>query len=105
MTKKTAFDYQHQSVLEQLKMYRRQHAALLAACKLLIQAEQAADEENHYTLLVEATEAARAAISDVVYSEMEILMQYYLTYNLERGLNSPSFLRRVRREQRNETSE
>jgi DNA repair protein RecO (recombination protein O) len=50
-------------------------------------------------------EAARAAISDVVYSEMEILIQYYLTYNLERGLNSPSFLRRVRREHQNETGE
>jgi hypothetical protein len=29
---------------------------------------------------------------------MEILMQHYLTYILERGLNTPSFLRRVRRD-------
>ncbi len=46
-------------------------------------------------------EAARANISPPVYAEMEILMQYYLTYSLERGLNSPSFLRRVRRDQQN----
>ncbi len=44
-------------------------------------------------------DAARAAIPDAVYTEMENLMQYYLTYSLERGLNSPSFLRRVRRDQ------
>jgi len=48
-------------------------------------------------------DAARAAIPAVVYAEMETLIQYYLTYNLERGLNSPSFLRRVRRETQNET--
>ncbi len=50
-------------------------------------------------------EAARATIPDGVYAEMETLMQYYLTHSLERGLNSPSFLRRVRRDQenRNET--
>lgn len=44
-------------------------------------------------------DTARAAIPSSVYAEMEILMQYYLTYSLERGLNSPSFLRRVRRDQ------
>ncbi len=42
--------------------------------------------------------AARAAIPDQVFLEMENLMHYYLTHTLERGLNSPSFLRRVRRE-------
>jgi DNA repair protein RecO (recombination protein O) len=47
-------------------------------------------------------DAARAAIPTAIYNEMETLMQYYLTYNLERGLNSPSFLRRIRRENRNE---
>ena len=45
-------------------------------------------------------DSARATISETVYAEMEILMQYYLTYSLERGLNSPSFLRRVRRDQK-----
>jgi hypothetical protein len=30
--------------------------------------------------------------------EMENLMQHYLTYLLERSLNSPAFLRRVRKE-------
>jgi len=46
------------------------------------------------------SEAARATIPDQVYLEMENLMHYYITHTLERGLNSPSFLRRVRREQK-----
>jgi DNA repair protein RecO (recombination protein O) len=33
-----------------------------------------------------------------VLREMEILMQYYLTYLLERNLNTPPFLRQVRKE-------
>lgn len=40
-------------------------------------------------------EARRARISDPIYREMEILLQHYLTYLLERNLNSPNFLRRV----------
>jgi DNA repair protein RecO (recombination protein O) len=44
--------------------------------------------------------AARAPIPDQVYLEMENLMHYYLTHTLERGLNSPAFLRRVRRERK-----
>jgi DNA repair protein RecO (recombination protein O) len=44
-------------------------------------------------------DATRATISLTVYNEMEILMQYYLMHTLERGLNTPSFLRRVRQEQ------
>ena len=40
-------------------------------------------------------DARRARISDPVYREMEILIQHYLTYILERNLNSPVFLRRV----------
>jgi DNA repair protein RecO (recombination protein O) len=44
-------------------------------------------------------EAARAHPPTPVYRELEVLMQHYLTYLLERGLNTPSFLRRVRREQ------
>jgi len=47
-------------------------------------------------------EAIRAIISPEVQQELEVLMQYYLTYLLERGLNTPSFLRRVRRESKGE---
>jgi len=43
-------------------------------------------------------EAIIAKPPDQVYQELEILMQYYLTYILERGLNTPGFLRKVRRE-------
>jgi DNA repair protein RecO (recombination protein O) len=49
------------------------------------------------------TEAARARITQEVHQELEVLMQYYLTYLLERGLNTPSFLRLVRREGKNKT--
>lgn len=44
-------------------------------------------------------EAARAQIRPEVHQELEILMQHYLTYLLERALNSPAFLRRVQREE------
>lgn len=43
-------------------------------------------------------EASRAHPSSSHYREMELLMQHYLTFLLERGLNTPAFLRRVRRE-------
>jgi DNA repair protein RecO (recombination protein O) len=43
-------------------------------------------------------EAIVARPSDQVYRELEILMQYYLTYILERGLNTPGFLRKIRRD-------
>jgi hypothetical protein len=43
-------------------------------------------------------EASRAKISAAVRLEMENLLQYYLTYLLERALNSPAFLREVRRQ-------
>jgi DNA repair protein RecO (recombination protein O) len=46
--------------------------------------------------------AAQATISKKIFSEMETLMQRYLTYYLERGLNSPSFLRQVRKNQGSE---
>jgi DNA repair protein RecO (recombination protein O) len=42
--------------------------------------------------------AARAVIPPEVNREMEILIQHYLTYLLERGLNTPAFLRRVKRD-------
>lgn len=41
-------------------------------------------------------ETARAQISPGVSREMELLMQYYLTYLLERGLNTTNFLRRMK---------
>ncbi|HAY84747.1 MAG TPA: DNA repair protein RecO [Chloroflexi bacterium] len=43
-------------------------------------------------------EATRAMLAPEIQQELEVLMQYYLTYLLERGLNTPSFLRRVRRD-------
>lgn len=42
-------------------------------------------------------EARRLRLSDAVDREVEQLMQSYFTYLLERGLNTPAFLRRVRR--------
>lgn len=39
--------------------------------------------------------AARANIPNQTNREMEILIQHYLTYLLERNLNTPAFLRRV----------
>ncbi len=42
-------------------------------------------------------EASRAAIALPIQQEMETRMQDYLTYHLERGLNTPDFLRAVRR--------
>ena len=42
-------------------------------------------------------EATRAKIPTLVQRELEILMQHYITYLLERSLNSPSFLREIRR--------
>ena len=43
-------------------------------------------------------EAARAQPATITFREMESLMQFYLTYLLERGLNTPAFLRRLRQE-------
>ncbi len=42
-------------------------------------------------------EAARARLAEATNRELELLMQHYLTYVLERGLNTPPFLRRLRR--------
>lgn len=42
-------------------------------------------------------DATRAQVPPGVNHEMEVLMEHYLTYLLERNLNTPSFLRRVRR--------
>lgn len=43
-------------------------------------------------------EASRAVLSPAVRMEMELLLNYYLTYLLERRLNSPTFLQEVRRD-------
>ena len=42
-------------------------------------------------------EAQRVGLSPMVDQELETLMGNYLTYLLERGLNTPAFLRRVKR--------
>jgi DNA repair protein RecO (recombination protein O) len=47
-------------------------------------------------------EASRARIPPMIMREMEALMQQYLTYLLERSLNTPAFLRRVRASQSGE---
>jgi DNA repair protein RecO (recombination protein O) len=47
--------------------------------------------------------ATRAKINAEIHQELEVLMQYYLTYLLERGLNTPAFLRRVRGEKQKDT--
>lgn len=41
-------------------------------------------------------EAARAMLSPGVNREMEMLVEHYLTYHLERGLKSPAVIRRMR---------
>ncbi len=43
-------------------------------------------------------EALRAGPPAEVRQEMEALMNYYLTYLLERGLNSPEFLKQIRKQ-------
>lgn len=40
-------------------------------------------------------DAARAHPSEEVNREMEVVMQHYITYVLERGLNTPRFMRQV----------
>jgi DNA repair protein RecO (recombination protein O) len=41
-------------------------------------------------------DARRAVLTPQVRAELEALMNFYLTYLLERGLNSPAFLREMR---------
>jgi DNA repair protein RecO (recombination protein O) len=41
------------------------------------------------------TEAARARVGSVLQKEVETLMQAYFTYLLERGLNTPGFIKRI----------
>jgi hypothetical protein len=42
------------------------------------------------------SEAGRARIENGVSREMEGIMQDYLTYLLERGLNTPTFIKRIK---------
>jgi DNA repair protein RecO (recombination protein O) len=42
-------------------------------------------------------EAQRAPITPKINQEIETLVQHYITYLLERGLNTPAFLRRVKK--------
>jgi Recombination protein O C terminal len=42
------------------------------------------------------SDAARAPLTPGLNRELEALMQHYLTYLLERGLNTPAFLRRIK---------
>ncbi len=41
-------------------------------------------------------EASRAPLTLSLNRELEMIIQYYLTYLLERGLNTPRFIRRIR---------
>lgn len=43
-------------------------------------------------------EAQRARLNPALNNRLEMVMQHYITYLLERGLNTPAFLRRLRRE-------
>lgn len=43
-------------------------------------------------------QAGAAEPPAAIHTEMEILMHHYLTYLLERNLNTPAFMRKVRRE-------
>jgi DNA repair protein RecO (recombination protein O) len=43
-------------------------------------------------------EATRAKLNPALNRELENVVQHYLTYLLERGLNTPAFLRRLRKE-------
>lgn len=43
-------------------------------------------------------EASRAQITPQTNREMEVLIQHYLTYLLERSLNTPNFIQRVKKE-------
>ena len=49
-------------------------------------------------------DAVRAQPTPEVQRELEILMQHYVTYLLERSLNTPGFLRRMRREKQVDNS-
>jgi DNA repair protein RecO (recombination protein O) len=41
-------------------------------------------------------QAARASIPAEVQAEIENLVQHYVTYHLERSLNTPAFIRQIK---------
>jgi DNA repair protein RecO (recombination protein O) len=43
-------------------------------------------------------EAKRAKLTPNLTYQLELVMQHYVTFLLERGLNTPAFLRRLRKE-------
>lgn len=43
-------------------------------------------------------DALRASMPPHIQNELEVVMQYYITFLLERGLNTPGFMRRMRKE-------
>lgn len=47
--------------------------------------------------------ASKAQIPTSIRSEMEAVLQYFITFHLERNLNSPAFIREVRRLDENQT--
>jgi len=50
------------------------------------------------------SQAKKARLTPELNREIEIVMQHYLTYLLERGLNTPPFMRRLRKENREKDS-
>jgi DNA repair protein RecO (recombination protein O) len=50
-------------------------------------------------------EASQAHLAPGTMRELENLMHHYLTFLLERGLNSPAFIRRIKRDMRDEENE
>jgi DNA repair protein RecO (recombination protein O) len=50
------------------------------------------------------SEAQKAVLNPELNRELETVMQHYLTYLLERGLNTPPFMRRLRKENRERDS-
>ena len=50
-------------------------------------------------------ETRRARVPKDIRREMEAIMQHYLTYLLERGLNTPQFIQRVKRLNRQESEQ
>jgi DNA repair protein RecO (recombination protein O) len=68
------------------RTHREAHSITMAALKLLRHLQRSSYED-----------ARRAKFNAATHGEVEKLMNQYLTYLLERSLNTPRFLRRVRR--------
>ena len=83
-------------------VYLREGTAFIAIDDVLAALSLEGEWDSVAHLYQIRTPHGRAIISPEVQQELEILMQYYLTYLLERGLNTPAFLRRVRRTSKDE---